>query len=773
MPTLTPGAKTTDMSAQAAMMRQSPWGRVKAAVRYAIAGVLPDTWMSPSQPVAPVAQEAFGRNRDYPVGYNLLYTPRGGEMTSFAQLRALADNCDLVRLAIETRKDQITSLQWNVSHVDPDKDVDNDPRAAAIMKLLQTPDGILDWETWLRGLIEDVLVIDAASILPQRLNSGDVVGFELIDGALIKPLVDDRGRRPMPPSPAYQQAIKGLPAVDYTAEELVYRPRNLRTHKVYGYSPVEQIMLTVNTAIRRSLSQLQYYTEGNIPAAFINVPQEWTPQQIEQFQSYWDTVIEGDQAQKRKVRFVPAGTSPKALNEPPLKDEFDEWLARVVCYCFSLPPTAFVKQMNRSTSETQQQTADKEGLGPLMAWVKRLMDFLIQHHLKQPDLQFKWVEEEVVDPAEQATVLTTYQKTGVFTINEIRAKLGEDPATTDGADDYLIITATGATKVADAVKPPEPPPAMGADPAHPGEPPKPGAPAPKGTRAPGDAPPKGGKPKAEKHDHGHLHKADTSALTPEMTKLRDGFAAALETVRDEAVKAARRVRKASEPTDDRGSSYERDAEDLAWWESAADTLDTSGLSLVFDDYTDTLEAVSADGAREEVARIVAADPDVQPAATGAGFDLFNHQDPRAVDWAREHAAEMLTSDGQGGKLAEATRDMVRQTIESALAENVPDEEVARRLENAYAFSPQRAELIARTEVANALGNGRLAGAIAVGMQSKRWQLSNDEGPCPKCESNAAQGWIAINKAYVSGAKAPLQHPHCRCVQTYRRQPAED
>lgn len=112
MPTLTPGAKTTDMSAQAEMMRQSPWGRVKAAVRYAIAGVLPDTWMSPNQPVSPVAQEAFGRVRDYPVGYNLRYTPRGGELTSFAQLRALADNCDLVRMAIETRKDQIAALQW-------------------------------------------------------------------------------------------------------------------------------------------------------------------------------------------------------------------------------------------------------------------------------------------------------------------------------------------------------------------------------------------------------------------------------------------------------------------------------------------------------------------------------------------------------------------------------------------------------------------------------------------------------------------------------------
>ena len=768
MPKLTPGAKTTDLSAQVALMRQSPWGRVKAAVRYAIAGVTPDTWMSPNQPVAPVAQEAFGRTRDYPVGYNLFYTPRGQELTSFAQLRALSENCDLVRLAIETRKDQLSSMQWNIAHTDPKKDASNDPRVKALEAMLKMPDGIHDWDAWLRMLLEDVLVIDAATVLPIKLNSGAVTGFEVIDGALIKPLIDDKGRQPLPPSPAYQQNIKGLPAVDYTAAELIYKPRNPRSHKFYGYSPVEQILLTVNTAIRRSLSQLQYYTEGNIPAAFINVPDTWMPQQIQQFQDYWDTVIEGDQAYKRKVRFVPSGTSPKTLNEPPLKDEFDEWLARVVCYCFSLPPTAFVKQMNRSTSETQQDTAQNEGLAPLMGWVKRFMDFLIQVHCGAPDLQFQWLEQEVIDPAEQATVLTEYQKGGVYTINEIRAKLGEDPIKGDGGDDRLIITGATVTRLEDAIQPPPPPPTLGVDPLHPGEPPKPGAPV---GKQPLKATPKDDA--TEKHVHNHLRKGALPALTPAETKLRDGFASALEVVRDAAVLAARRVEKASNTDDDRGSSYEHDAEDVAWWEGFADSLDTSGLSLVYDDYTDTLQAVSASGARETVARIVATDPDVQPAATGAGFDLLDHQDPNAIEWAHAHAGEMLSDNGQEGELSTATRDMVRRLIANALDEKVSNAEIARRLQDAYAFSPQRAELIARTEVINALGAGGLAGAKAVGMDEKSWLLSNDENKCARCIANAKQGWIPIGQAYVSGAQAPGQHPRCQCDQVYRKRPQED
>jgi len=54
-------------------------------------------------------------------------------------------------------------------------------------------------------------------------------------------------------------------------------PRNPRPHKVYGYSPVEQIVLTVNVALRRALSQLQYYTEGNVPEALIVVPPTGMP----------------------------------------------------------------------------------------------------------------------------------------------------------------------------------------------------------------------------------------------------------------------------------------------------------------------------------------------------------------------------------------------------------------------------------------------------------------------------------------------------------------
>jgi hypothetical protein len=38
--------------------------------------------------------------------------------------------------------------------------------------------------------------------------------------------------------------------------------------------------------------------------------------------------------------------------QPPLKDQYDEWLARIICYAFSVPVSPLVSRVNRATSET-------------------------------------------------------------------------------------------------------------------------------------------------------------------------------------------------------------------------------------------------------------------------------------------------------------------------------------------------------------------------------------------------------------------------------------
>ena len=408
-------------------------------------------WFGPGAPMPPAAPpEVRGRAWDFPVGYNLNTASRAYEPTSFEMLRRLADGYDLLRLVIETRKDQVARMNWTVR---PREGRPDDDRTAALIAWLRKPDGLNGWGDWLRMVLEDVLVIDALSLLKRRDYAGHLLALEPVDGATIKPLIDDWGRIPEPMlragetewPDAYQQILKGLPAVTYTANDLLYRPRNRRVNRVYGYSPVEQVMTTVNIALRRQVGTLEYYTSGNVPDSLIGVPDTWTPDQIAAFQNHWDSLFEGNQARRRKAKFVPGGVAKTFIQtrEPELKGEFDEWLARVVCFAFSTSPQALIRQMNRASADTQKEIAEEEGLAPLLDWVKGLIDDVLADDLGAPELEFAWAEDAQIDEAKQAEILRGKASAGLMTLNEVRARDGLDPDPSPAANQLMVLTGAG------------------------------------------------------------------------------------------------------------------------------------------------------------------------------------------------------------------------------------------------------------------------------------------------------------------------------------------
>ena len=62
-------------------------------------------------------------------------------------------------------------------------------------------------------------------------------------------------------------------------------------------------------------------------------------------------------ARRRMVKFMPADFKLTETRQSPLKDQYDEWLARVICYAFSVPASAFITQVNRATSQTLRTQA--------------------------------------------------------------------------------------------------------------------------------------------------------------------------------------------------------------------------------------------------------------------------------------------------------------------------------------------------------------------------------------------------------------------------------
>src|SRR6185437_12747935 len=184
-----------------------------------------DVWFGPDLPMlisAPVGTPP--RTTDYPVAYNINIQPRNLEAISFQQMRSLADSFDLVRLCIETRKDQVSRMPWSFrtrsgcsgtparrSSVPATANPANHAAIEELTRFFSSPDGEHTWQQWIRMLLEDLLVLDAPALAPMASPDGELWSpgkplhaLEVIDGATIARKIDVMGRTPAPPAVAYQ-----------------------------------------------------------------------------------------------------------------------------------------------------------------------------------------------------------------------------------------------------------------------------------------------------------------------------------------------------------------------------------------------------------------------------------------------------------------------------------------------------------------------------------------------------------------------------------------
>jgi len=410
-----------------------------------IQNVNPQNWFGPGQPLRKIAPTGVQpRVFDYSTNINLDYTPKAHEGAPFALLRELADSYPLLRCVIETRKDQVSRVghSFTLRQKTGEKPSQLKERAAsdaridALNEFFDKPDGESNFADWQRMILEDTFVIDAPAVTPRWRNDAKVYGFDVIDGATISRVIDVNGRTPVAPDTAYRQIIKGMPSVDLMQpapqfskrDQLFYFPRNIRTNRLYGYSPVEQIALTINLGLRRRIFQLQYYTEGTIPDVFIQGPDGASETTLQQLETMWNEKF-NTTAARRKANWIPFGSKVTMAKEAVLADMMDELIIREVAYAFSISPGSLVKMVNRASGQQMSEDAKAEGLEPILFWFKGFMDGLLAF-LGCPDIQFEWGTYTRENPLQQAQIDQIYLSTvdseghSVKVANEVRESIG-------------------------------------------------------------------------------------------------------------------------------------------------------------------------------------------------------------------------------------------------------------------------------------------------------------------------------------------------------------
>jgi hypothetical protein len=157
-------------------------------------------------------------------------------------------------------------------------------------------------------------------------------------------------------------------------------------------------------------------------------------------------------------------------------------------------------------------------------------------------------------------------------------------------------------------------------------------------------------------------------------------------------------------------------------------------------------------------------------------DIVDQVSERAVANARERAAELVGKrvlqngdivDNPDARwaISDSTRDMIHDTIVRILQDNEGSDALIQDLQDSHAFSPARAEMVSRTEIAaansrasmDAYDEARTAGVRVM----KEWILGAE--PCDECQANADEGPIELGDTFQSGDDEPPGHPNCVCA----------
>ena len=740
----------------------------------------------PSEPLRPASAEEPIRREDYMVGRNVLFTPRAAEPRSitYSQMRNLADAYDILRSVIEKRKDELKGLEWDIGPALGHETEDVKKAVAEMRDFWQSPDGDASFDQWLGVLSEDLFVIDALSLYINKDKKGKVKSLDTIDGSTIWMLVDDRGRIPNPPEPAYEQNIKNFPRTWWTKDELIYRPYNLRSMGLYGFSHVESIILTVNIAFRREVQFLEWFRSSNLPAALIQAPETWTPQQIVEWQTNFDNLLAGNLAARSRVNLVPGGGGPPAIFQPLTFDaKFDEWMARVVCARFGVSPTPYVAQVNRAQAQTMEESSKEESLVPIMQHLKGLFDFIIQKHMGHPELQFVWTEVQHYK-LQDAQLDDLLVKSGMTTIDDVRRSRGQEPYAGGLGAKPMIWTQAGPMLLEDVVNR-----KLTAKPLAPGETGEPGV-------RPGD----------EKHpidktpqDDVEDDKEPAENETAEEVKaeLKDWEKFAINRLGKKSTrkfetkviphfyadKLEAKVQACATPQAIK-ALFGTEAAKVAYWEGfVRDTESFEPKAItnlknmfraqfkeviqnlknakdanvkLFDrdkairDYTQAMAGISKSAITNAVRQAAALMKPANPhTATKQGaFEAVNEAAMRWLTTRIKWAAEQISDE---------TEKLLRDQLLTGFGEGESIPQLAERVQDTFAeFDSVRSERIARTEVIAASSQGAVESYKDAGLTQSEWYPAMDERECALCESLA--GVHDLAEKYT-----PPAHPNCRCV----------
>lgn len=367
--------------------------------------------------------------------------------------RHWAKTSEWVRGAIQIRKSQVSSAEWDIGPYDQRKPWSK-RQAAAIKEMFRTPNPSNDsYRGFIEPVIEDLLTLDAGCIEKVRSLDGTLRELWPVNSAHVRVNAlwegDPNSARYYWYPDNYQEKAR------WKNEDFIYMLANPRTDTPVGLPPLE----TLRNAVEAELAAHEFNTRQVVNAApdgVLNLGEGFDQRKVDQFREFFESEVAG----RGPMGFIGGSKDPGFIKfrDSNRDQQFLEWqiyLVRKIAVVFGLTPQdlGVTFDINRSTAETQIQISEDRGLRPLMSLTQ---EFLTEEVVwdksfggSTNNLAFRYTALNLKESTAKAGI---YEKAlaGVpwRFINEARIDEGREPIP-DMEGKLIMATPQGALDISD------------------------------------------------------------------------------------------------------------------------------------------------------------------------------------------------------------------------------------------------------------------------------------------------------------------------------------
>lgn len=480
--------------------------------------------MGPGVPLYPVPLDAPGpgdarpgfRRYQYDISHNLNINQR---QALWNTLRNAAVSIDVISRCIQIRTADVVRMDLDFAVSDDavatimQKDKLSASEASKIARGIYMPE--IDrmkafwenpfpednrtWEEFIGEAMWQLLVYDGLAVAPAFNLGAECIGLEIIDAPTINILLNNYGRRPLPPAPAFQQNLWGYVRTEaisnnlkgksfqdggapYDVTEsdvLSYFILNPRTNTPYGWSPTEKSLPLADLYRERLAWLLGEYKWGTSAKLYWRATDEQiTLQNLATSERLLNEGLQGMTDARYQTKIMPPGFSDpyEVKNVDELyKADYDEHILKQIASFYNLMPSQLgvIARAGlgggKGASEGAQDESESISSKPQNRQLEGIINSLSRQHLgldRNVVCSLK-NDEGSEDKLEQANAFKIFVSSAVMTPNEAREELGMTPDTSPEASELAYVGATGpvylsglldaqTTAQTQAANPPEP-----------------------------------------------------------------------------------------------------------------------------------------------------------------------------------------------------------------------------------------------------------------------------------------------------------------------------